>query len=82
MRHGTDGANPIAHGRPGATDSEAALQEELRRESAEHDALGGDTATNRILTGSSTWVTLGAEHGAPTADDTQTADAPRPRAAP
>lgn len=43
-----------------ARDTEAALQEELRRESAERDELGGDTATNRNLSGSSTWVTLGA----------------------
>ena len=42
-------------------DSEAALQEELRREAAEHADLGGDTATNRNLTGSTTWVTLGAD---------------------
>jgi hypothetical protein len=44
---------------PDGRDSEAELQEELRREAAERDAIGGDTPTNRNLSGSSTWVTLG-----------------------
>ncbi len=38
-------------------DDEAALQEELRRESEEHARLG-DTERDRNLSGSSTWVTL------------------------
>ena len=39
-------------------DSGAALQAELRRESLEEDALGGDTALDRNLSGASTWITL------------------------
>jgi hypothetical protein len=38
-------------------DDEAALQEELRRESAEHSRLG-DIEDNRNLSGSATWATL------------------------
>jgi hypothetical protein len=38
-------------------DSEAGLQEELRRESAEVSDAVGDIAENRNLTGSSTWTT-------------------------
>jgi hypothetical protein len=38
-------------------DDEAALQEELRRESAEHSKLG-DIEDNRNLSGSATWATL------------------------
>lgn len=38
-------------------DSDAGLQEELRRESAEVSDAVGDIAENRNLTGSSTWTT-------------------------
>jgi hypothetical protein len=38
-------------------DDEAALQEELRRESEEHSTLG-DVEDNRNLSGSATWTTL------------------------
>jgi hypothetical protein len=38
-------------------DSEAGLQEELRRESAEVSDAVGDIAENRNLSGSSTWTT-------------------------
>ena len=41
-----------------ATDDDAALQEELRREAAEGKGLTGDAAQNRNLSGSSTWETL------------------------
>ncbi len=39
-------------------DSEAGLQEELRRETAEAADAIGDVAENRNVTGSSTWTTL------------------------
>jgi acetyl esterase len=39
-------------------DSESALEAELRRESLEEDPLGGDTATDRNLSGASTWITV------------------------
>ena len=39
-------------------DSEVTLQEELLRESQEKDSLGGDTASERNLSGASTWVSL------------------------
>jgi hypothetical protein len=39
-------------------DSEAGLQEELRRESAEVSDAVGDIAENRNVSGSSTWTTL------------------------
>ena len=38
-------------------DSEAGLQEELRRESAEVSDTIGDIAENRNVSGSSTWTT-------------------------
>ncbi|NUO40230.1 MAG: hypothetical protein HOQ17_02235 [Gemmatimonadaceae bacterium] len=38
-------------------DSDAGLQEELRRESAEVSDAVGDIAENRNLSGSSTWTT-------------------------
>jgi hypothetical protein len=38
-------------------DSEAGLQEELRRESAEVSDAIGDIAENRNVSGSSTWTT-------------------------
>jgi hypothetical protein len=39
-------------------DSDAGLQEELRRESAEVSDAIGDIAENRNVSGSSTWTTL------------------------
>jgi hypothetical protein len=41
-----------------ASDSEAAMEAELRRESAEGSDAIGDVASNRNLSGSSTWETL------------------------
>jgi hypothetical protein len=41
-----------------ASDTDAALQEELRREAAEGKGLIGDETKNRNLSGSSTWETL------------------------
>jgi hypothetical protein len=41
-----------------SSDSEKALQEELRREAAEGKGSVGDAAKNSNLTGSSTWETL------------------------
>jgi hypothetical protein len=41
-----------------ASETDAALEEELRREAAEGKGLIGDEAKNRNLTGSSTWETL------------------------
>jgi hypothetical protein len=40
------------------SDSEKALQEELRREAAEGKGSIGDAGKNNNLTGSSTWETL------------------------
>jgi hypothetical protein len=40
------------------SDSEKALQEELRREAAEGKGSIGDASKNNNLTGSSTWETL------------------------
>jgi hypothetical protein len=40
------------------SDSEAAMEAELRRESAEGSDAIGDVASNRNLSGSSTWETL------------------------
>jgi hypothetical protein len=40
------------------SDSEKALQEELRREAAEGKGSVGDAARNNNLSGSSTWETL------------------------
>ena len=42
----------------GRADTPDALQAELRREAAEGRTLGGDLATDRTLSGSSSWVTL------------------------
>jgi len=42
----------------GIHDSDAGLQAELLRESLEEDAVGGDTAVDRNLSGASTWITL------------------------
>ena len=54
----------------GHVDSEAALQEHLRRESAEHADLLGDTSDNRNLSGSTTWETLPEENDRPARDAT------------
>jgi hypothetical protein len=48
-------------------DSEAGLQEELRRESAEVSDVG-DIAENRNLSGSSTWTTQPEEKDEPKED--------------
>jgi len=40
------------------SDGEKELQEELRREAAEGKGAVGDAASNRNLSGSSTWETL------------------------
>jgi hypothetical protein len=40
------------------SDDEKALQDELRREAAEGKSAVGDAASNRNLSGSSTWETL------------------------
>jgi hypothetical protein len=54
-------------GKKGASDatseSEKALQEELRREAAEGKGSVGDAAKNSNLSGSSTWETLPEEKG-------------------
>jgi hypothetical protein len=42
----------------GAGDDDSAVQEELRREAKEGKGLIGDTASDRNVTGSSTWITL------------------------
>jgi hypothetical protein len=49
-------------------DSEAGLQEELRRESAEVSDAVGDIAENRNLSGSSTWTTQPEEQDERTED--------------
>jgi hypothetical protein len=49
-------------------DSEAGLQEELRRESAEVSDAVGDIAENRNLSGSSTWTTKPEEQDERTED--------------
>jgi len=41
-----------------ASDTDAAIQEELQREEAEGKRLIGDEAKNRNVSGSSTWETL------------------------
>ena len=79
MSTSAEGERPIADGPGSAHDSDAALQEELRREAAERAALGGDTSTNRNLTGSTTWVTLGDATDPATADQP---DAPDGRGGP
>jgi hypothetical protein len=49
-------------------DSEAGLQEELQRESAEVSDAVGDIAENRNVSGSSTWTTLPEERTEPKED--------------
>jgi len=46
-------------------DTEASLQKELARESAEGADSVGDVGSNRTLTGSSTWETLPGKNQAP-----------------
>jgi hypothetical protein len=54
-----DAADARGGGRPrGQPDSEAALQEELKREAREVSGSVGDVSADRNLTGSSTWTTL------------------------
>lgn len=45
------------------SDSEKALQEELRREASEGKGSVGDAAKNSNLSGSSTWETLPEDEG-------------------
>jgi hypothetical protein len=65
-------AAPGGPGGPGAGgDDESALQEELRRESKEGEELVGDTAHDRNVSGSSTWITLPEDEQADGRDETQ-----------
>ncbi len=59
MTSSAEGERAGAGGRDAGGDGDAALQDELRREAAERDGLGGDTATDRNMSGASTWITLG-----------------------
>ena len=55
-------------GMAGPTGDDTAVQNELRREESERAAIG-DTASDRNLTGSSSWLTLpDAAAGLPAAD--------------
>ena len=74
MSTSAEGERPSAGAPEAAHDSDAGLQEELRREAAERAALGGDTSMNRNLTGSTTWVTLGDAADTPTADQPDAPD--------
>jgi hypothetical protein len=71
----SDHERPSASGPETAADSDAAIQDELRREAGERDAIGGDTAMDRNLTGSSTWITLGRGTDGPAADEPGAFDA-------
>jgi acetyl esterase len=51
-------AQSIAALRGALHDNDAALQAELLRESQEKDSLGGDTASERNLSGASSWISL------------------------
>lgn len=82
MSTSANGGRPSAGEPEGAHDSDAGLQEELRREAAEHAALGGDTSTDRNLTGSTTWITLGEGTDGPAADHTDAPDGRTGSAAP
>ncbi|HEY8793626.1 MAG TPA: hypothetical protein VIM15_01680 [Gemmatimonadaceae bacterium] len=59
--------NKNESGKKGASDSqsdsEKALQEELRREASEGKGSVGDAARNSNLSGSSTWETLPEDEG-------------------
>ena len=74
MSTSADGERPNAGAPDGPHDSDAGLQQELRREAAERAALGGDTSTDRNLTGSTTWVTLGDGADTPPADQPDAPD--------
>ena len=65
MSMSAEDARPSGDGPEPAHDSDAGLQDELRREAAERAAFGGDASTNRNLSGSTTWVTLGEADSAP-----------------
>jgi hypothetical protein len=54
----TDNKNGAGDDSNAQSDSEEALQEELRREAAERRSAIGDVDSNKNLTGSSTWETL------------------------
>lgn len=54
---------------PGHGDTEADLQEELRREAAEGGDSVGDVGSNRTLSGSSSWETLPGKEKNDAADD-------------
>ncbi|MBK5186613.1 MAG: hypothetical protein JJD97_00115 [Gemmatimonadaceae bacterium] len=54
----SDNRNDASKKSEAQSDSEKALQEELRREAAEGKGSVGDAAKNSNLTGSSTWETL------------------------
>jgi hypothetical protein len=68
----TDGATNMSDNKSEAggksdaqSESEKALQEELRREAAEGKGSIGDAAKNNNLTGSSTWETLPDDDSSP-----------------
>lgn len=54
----TDNKNDAGKKGDAMSDSEKALQEELRREAAEGKGSVGDAGKNSNLSGSSTWETL------------------------
>jgi hypothetical protein len=54
----SDNKNDAGKKTDAQSDSEKALQDELRREAAEGKGSVGDAAKNNNLTGSSTWETL------------------------
>ena len=54
----TDNENDAGKKGDAMSDSEKALQEELRREAAEGKGSVGDAGKNSNLSGSSTWETL------------------------
>ena len=54
---------------PKHSDTEADLQEELRREAAEGGDSVGDVGSNRTLSGSSTWETLPSQEENDATDD-------------
>jgi hypothetical protein len=54
---------------PKNSDTEADLQEELRREAAEGGDSVGDVGSNRTLSGSSSWETLPSQEENDATDD-------------
>jgi hypothetical protein len=60
----------------GATNSEADVQRELKREEAEGSGTTGDMRVDRNLSGSSTWVTLPVPNDEATQSDREVARAP------